>query len=36
MSPMVMVAIGFMAGLTTMTIVNLYKWALKYFNNTLD
>ena len=29
---MIIILIGFMAGLTTMMIINLYKWALKYWN----
>jgi hypothetical protein len=32
MPAMVMVLIGFGAGLLTMTIVSLYKWILEYFN----
>jgi hypothetical protein len=32
MSPMVMVLVGFIAGLMTMTVVSLYKWVLKYWN----
>jgi len=36
MNPMVMVLIGFVGGLMTMTIVNMYKWAIKYFYKELD
>ena len=32
MPTVVMVVIGFVAGLFTMIIVNLYKWALEFFN----
>jgi len=33
MPTMVIILIGFMVGLTTMTIINLYKWALKYWHD---
>jgi hypothetical protein len=32
MPAMVMVIVGFVAGLFTMTIVSIYKWCLEYFN----
>jgi len=32
MSAMVIILIGFMAGLMTMATASVYKWALKYFN----
>jgi hypothetical protein len=32
MSPMVVVLVGFGAGLMTMTIASLYKYVLKYWN----
>ena len=33
MPAMVVVLIGFGAGMLTMTVVNLYKWVLKTCNN---
>jgi hypothetical protein len=32
MSTMTIILIGFMSGLTTMAIINFYKWALKYWH----
>jgi hypothetical protein len=32
MFPIVMILVGFVAGLMTMTIVSLYKWFLKNWN----
>ncbi len=32
MPAMIIILIGFITGLTTMTIINFYKWALKYWN----
>jgi hypothetical protein len=31
MSPMVMILVGFVAGLMAMTIVSLYKWIFNYW-----
>jgi len=33
MNPIVMVLIGFIGGLMTMTIASLYKWVLKFWKN---
>jgi hypothetical protein len=30
------ILIGFVLGVATMTILNLYKWALKYWNKDLE
>jgi hypothetical protein len=35
MPPMVMVLVGFGAGILTMTVVSLYKWVLEFWNNGL-
>jgi len=35
MSSLVVVLIGFVAGLLTMTVVSLYKWVLNIWNNGL-
>ena len=34
MNAMIMVLIGFIGGLMTMIVVNLYKWVIKIFNGT--
>ena len=31
MNPMVMILVGFIAGLMAMTIVSLYKWVLSFW-----
>jgi len=33
MNPMVMVFIGFIAGMLAMTMANFYKWFLEIWNN---
>ena len=33
MPPIVIALIGFLGGMAAMTIINLYKWVLNYFNN---
>jgi hypothetical protein len=33
MSSLVVVLVGFVAGLLTMTVVSLYKWVLNIWNN---
>jgi len=33
MPALVMVLVGFVAGLFTMTIINLYKWVLEIWNS---
>jgi len=35
MPAIVMVLAGFVGGLLTMTVVNLYKWFFQYWNNGL-
>lgn len=35
MNPMVMVLVGFVAGLMTMAIVSLYKWVIKHCSENL-
>jgi hypothetical protein len=35
MSSLVVVMIGFVVGLLTMTVVSLYKWVLNIWNNDL-
>ena len=35
MYPMVMVLVGFVAGLMTMAIASLYKWVIKYCSQDL-
>ena len=32
MPAMIIILIGFMVGLSTMAIINLYKWVLKYWH----
>jgi len=36
MQAIVMVLLGFVAGMFTMTIVSLYKWVLKYLDKELN
>ncbi len=33
MPGVVIILIGFVMGIMTMTIISLYKWVLKYWNN---
>jgi len=35
MYPMVMVLVGFIAGLMTMAIISLYKWVIRYCSKDL-
>ena len=35
MYPMVMVLVGFIAGLITMAIISLYKWVIRYCSKDL-